>query len=197
MDLQDSLLETAPCGFLRFDDGTVDTLDVDGIGERIVPIVPSVEGEPAPGFLVGNITVEPATVEIVGPESILRRVTEAITEPVWVGSAQSDVTATAIYGIYTAGVYLTCLPGGWIADRLIGAQDEVIFLEFSTREMAALGISQQDVMQTLRAQNAVAPSGVAYVEELLWDRTLWHDREWLFGTGFGPGFSSSGCHQRP
>ena len=44
--------------------------------------------------------------------------------------------------------------------NLIGAQDEVIFLEFSTREMAALGISQQDVMQTLQAQNAIAPSGV-------------------------------------
>jgi hypothetical protein len=24
---------------------------------------------------------------------------------------------------------------------------------------------------------------VAYAEELLWDRTLWHDREWLFGSG--------------
>ena len=44
--------------------------------------------------------------------------------------------------------------------NLIGAQDEVIFLEFSTREMAALGISQQDVMQTLQAQNAITPSGV-------------------------------------
>lgn len=28
---------------------------------------------------------------------------------------------------------------------------------------------------------------IAYVEELLWDRTLWHDREWLFGTGFDLG----------
>ncbi|HYD70408.1 efflux RND transporter permease subunit [Azospirillum sp.] len=44
--------------------------------------------------------------------------------------------------------------------NLIGAQDEVIFLEFSTREIAALGISQQDVVQTLQAQNAIAPSGV-------------------------------------
>ena len=44
--------------------------------------------------------------------------------------------------------------------NLIGAQDEVIFLEFSTREIAALGISQQDVVQTLQAQNAITPSGV-------------------------------------
>ena len=36
-----------------------------------------------------------------------------------------DVTATAIYGIYTAAVYLVALPGGWIADRLMGAQRAV------------------------------------------------------------------------
>jgi len=33
--------------------------------------------------------------------------------------------AAAIYGIYTAFVYLTCLPGGWIADRLLGARNAV------------------------------------------------------------------------
>ena len=36
-----------------------------------------------------------------------------------------DITATAIYGIYTAAVYLVALPGGWIADRLLGAQRSV------------------------------------------------------------------------
>ena len=34
--------------------------------------------------------------------------------------------------------------------ELIGAQDEVIFLEFSTRQLAALGIDQQDVIATLQ-----------------------------------------------
>jgi multidrug efflux pump subunit AcrB len=43
---------------------------------------------------------------------------------------------------------------------LIGAQDEVIYLEFSTRQLAALGISTQQVVSTLQAQNAIAPSGV-------------------------------------
>ncbi|MGH8223969.1 MAG: peptide MFS transporter [Woeseiaceae bacterium] len=42
------------------------------------------------------------------------------------GLAIDDVTATAIYGIYTAAVYLTALPGGWIADRLMGAQRAVL-----------------------------------------------------------------------
>jgi POT family proton-dependent oligopeptide transporter len=42
------------------------------------------------------------------------------------GLAIDDVTATAIYGIYTAAVYLVALPGGWIADRLMGAQRAVL-----------------------------------------------------------------------
>jgi multidrug efflux pump subunit AcrB len=43
---------------------------------------------------------------------------------------------------------------------LIGARDEVIFLEFSTREIAALGLDLQEVVETLRIQNAISPSGV-------------------------------------
>jgi proton-dependent oligopeptide transporter, POT family len=36
------------------------------------------------------------------------------------GFALSAVTATAIYGLYTSSVYLVMLPGGWIADRILG-----------------------------------------------------------------------------
>src|ERR1051325_9028087 len=35
------------------------------------------------------------------------------------------VTAGAIYGLYTSMVYMMTLPGGWIADRLIGPQRAV------------------------------------------------------------------------
>ena len=42
------------------------------------------------------------------------------------GFGIDDKTATAIYGLYTAGVYLVALPGGWVADRLIGAQRAVL-----------------------------------------------------------------------
>lgn len=41
------------------------------------------------------------------------------------GMGLTDETATAIYGLYTASVYVLCLPGGWIADRLIGAQKAI------------------------------------------------------------------------
>jgi POT family proton-dependent oligopeptide transporter len=42
------------------------------------------------------------------------------------GYGIDDRTATAIYGLYTASAYLASLPGGWIADRLIGAQRAVL-----------------------------------------------------------------------
>src|SRR5512143_2381384 len=41
------------------------------------------------------------------------------------GLGLSDATATAIYGLYTAAVYLAALPGGWVADRFLGAQKAV------------------------------------------------------------------------
>src|SRR5690606_8272913 len=44
--------------------------------------------------------------------------------------------------------------------ELIGTQDEVLYLNFSTRKLAALGIDQRQVMQALQSQNAVTPAGV-------------------------------------
>jgi POT family proton-dependent oligopeptide transporter len=41
------------------------------------------------------------------------------------GMGLTDEVATSIYGLYTAAVYLACLPGGWIADRVLGAQRSV------------------------------------------------------------------------
>jgi proton-dependent oligopeptide transporter, POT family len=41
------------------------------------------------------------------------------------GLGLTDKIATAIYGLYVAGVYMAALPGGWIADRLLGARRTV------------------------------------------------------------------------
>ena len=48
-----------------------------------------------------------------------------MTDSVRGGLGYSDQTATAIYGLYTAAVYLAALPGGWVSDRLMGAQKTV------------------------------------------------------------------------
>ena len=42
------------------------------------------------------------------------------------GLGMTDVTATAIYGLYTFAVYAVALPGGWIADRLTGQRHAVL-----------------------------------------------------------------------
>ena len=46
------------------------------------------------------------------------------------GLGLNDTDATAIYGLYTAAVYLVALPGGWIADRLLGAQKAILYGAF-------------------------------------------------------------------
>ncbi len=42
------------------------------------------------------------------------------------GMGLDDTTAAAIYGTYTAMVYLFCVPGGWLADRVLGPRRAVL-----------------------------------------------------------------------
>jgi YbbR domain-containing protein len=71
-----------------------------------VPVVPAVEGNPAPGFVVGKATADPTTVEVVGPETAIERVTEALTEPVSVAGATGDVTDTVTIGFQDSSLRL-------------------------------------------------------------------------------------------
>ncbi len=43
------------------------------------------------------------------------------------GMGLDERTAGAVYGLYTGLVYLLALPGGWIADRLIGQRHAVLY----------------------------------------------------------------------
>jgi YbbR domain-containing protein len=65
---------------------------------RMVPIKPATEGQPAAGYIVRRTTVDPPSVEVVGPESAVSRVTEALTEPVNVAAAQRSVQETVNVG---------------------------------------------------------------------------------------------------
>jgi YbbR domain-containing protein len=71
-----------------------------------VPVVPAVEGDPAPGFVVGRVVSEPSSVEIVGPESRVRQVAEATTEPVTVKDARARVRDGVTVGVSDASVRL-------------------------------------------------------------------------------------------
>ena len=65
---------------------------------RIVPIKPAIEGKPAAGYVLGKSMADPPTVEVVGPESAVRRVTDALTEPVSVAGATRPVRETVTVG---------------------------------------------------------------------------------------------------
>jgi YbbR domain-containing protein len=66
---------------------------------RRVPVVPAVDGRPAPGYVVGSLEADPKTVEVIGPESAVRRATEALTEPVSVSGARERVQQSVTLGL--------------------------------------------------------------------------------------------------
>jgi len=75
------------------------TLVIERSGTVDLPITALVEGQPAPGYVVGTITVDPKRVRVAGPESRLRDVTSAITERVSVEGLSSTVTQTVTIGV--------------------------------------------------------------------------------------------------
>src|SRR6266540_6979820 len=51
-----------------------------------------------------------------------------MTAPIAAGGlGMGTAVAGAIYGLYTSMVYMTTLPGGWIADRVIGQRRAVLY----------------------------------------------------------------------
>jgi YbbR domain-containing protein len=66
---------------------------------RMVPVVPAVDGRPAPGYAVGPLSAEPKTVEVIGPESAVKHATEVLTEPVSVTGAKNALRETVALGL--------------------------------------------------------------------------------------------------
>lgn len=81
-------------------------LEFERIGRRTVPVAPAIEGSPAPGFAIGRITVEPAEVDIVGPESRVAAVASATTESVVIDGATRTVREVVTVGVADATVRL-------------------------------------------------------------------------------------------
>ena len=73
---------------------------------RIVQVRPSLEGEPAAGYEVLNVTTTPATVEVIGPESSLRGLDEAMTEPVTITDQRRPVREVVTVGVADPAVRL-------------------------------------------------------------------------------------------
>jgi hypothetical protein len=81
-------------------------LDIEKSASRVVPIIPAIEGDPAPGFIVGRVVSDPATVRIVGPESRVRQLAEATTEPVVLTGNRERVRDSVTVGVSDSAVRL-------------------------------------------------------------------------------------------
>jgi YbbR domain-containing protein len=82
------------------------SIELEKSARRVVPIIPALEGEPAPGFSVGRVSSDPATVEIIGPDTRVRQIAEATTEPVSVAGARSRVRDVVTVGVVDSSVRL-------------------------------------------------------------------------------------------
>ena len=88
---------------------------------RQVPVVPSVDGRPAPGYVVGPLTADPRVVEVVGPESMVKRVTEVLTEPVTVTGAQEAVKETVSLGLLDPALRLKSVRSAVVTVQVVPA----------------------------------------------------------------------------
>jgi YbbR domain-containing protein len=82
------------------------SLELEKSARRVVPVLPAIEGDPAPGYVVGRYSAEPSTVEIVGPDSRVRQISEATTEPVSVKDAKTRVRDGVTIGVLDSAVRL-------------------------------------------------------------------------------------------
>jgi hypothetical protein len=110
------------------------TLTFEASAVRTVPVVPDLDGDPAPGFIVGRVTTDPATVDVVGPLSAVQKITEATTEPVDISGATGPVRDTVTIGLQDSVARLRNPQGGVVNIEIAPAPVE------RTVEAVAVGL---------------------------------------------------------
>jgi len=75
------------------------SIEFENSAVRILQVRPSVEGRPAPGYEVISVKSDPATVEVIGPESSLRGLDEAMTEPISIANETRPVREVVTVGV--------------------------------------------------------------------------------------------------
>jgi YbbR domain-containing protein len=99
-------------------------LELEKSGRRSVPVIPAIDGEPAPGFVTGRSSVTPPTVEVLGPESRLRALTSATTEPVSVNGQRTSVSDVVTIGVSDSALRLSEAQTATVAVEIIPAPVE-------------------------------------------------------------------------
>lgn len=158
------------------------SLDFEPAATRSVHVVPSIEGQPAPGFTVASVTSQPDAVDVVGPDSALKsRQTRVITEPISIAGATAPASEWVTLGVAAPGLRLKT-PGKakvTVDIRPIAAQRTIGDVSIGTRHLAA----------GRRAQVAPLRATVTVAGELIALNDLTPDRFAAFVdlAGLGPG----------
>lgn len=126
------------------------SLELERSAKRVVPVIPAVQGDPAPGFVVGRRTADPATVAVVGPESRIRKLSEATTEPVDISGARKEVRDSVTVGVSDPALRLQSPQNATVVVEVLPAPVE--------RELSDVPIRSRNLAAGLHAQ--VHPSSV-------------------------------------
>jgi YbbR domain-containing protein len=118
-------------------------LDLEKSGRRTVPVVPALDGEPAPGFVIGKVTSDPPSVEVAGPESRLKQLTGATTEPVTVDGRKEKFSDQVTVGITDSAVRLVQAQNASVTVDILPAPVE--------RELPGVPVRMRNLGQGLSA----------------------------------------------
>lgn len=119
-------------------------LELEISAKRVVRVRPAIDGDPAPGFVVGAISADPATVEVIGPQSRIKELTTATTEPVSVAGLRQNVSDTVTVGVTDGAVRLVEPRSATISVEIMPAPVE--------RVVNAVPIRWRNLNQGLSAQ---------------------------------------------
>lgn len=94
---------------------------------RQLPVAPAVDGRPAPGYIIGTKTADPPTVEVIGPESAVKRASEVVTESVSVAGARDHIRDTVTLGLLDPSLRLTSTRSAVVTVQILPAPIEKTF----------------------------------------------------------------------
>jgi YbbR domain-containing protein len=97
------------------------SLTLEKSGSARVPIKPTIDGEPAPGFEVADVTWTPQMVDVVGPETRLADLDAVVTERISIEGAKSNVVDTVSVGVTDSAVRLRQAQSARVTIRIVPA----------------------------------------------------------------------------
>ncbi|HVQ13690.1 MAG TPA: CdaR family protein [Vicinamibacterales bacterium] len=117
---------------------------------KTVPVNASTEGSPAPGFVVGKVSVDPPTVQVTGPESAIRRTAEAVTDTVSVVGARKSLSEAVTIGLMDPAIRVKTSGSATVHVEILPGPSERPFKDLPVHlRSLAQGLSAQAVPSTI------------------------------------------------